>query len=81
MYFLLFLILIGVTTAEPDFQVMENEMSQDMEEFAVAEALLLLRASHSNRAVAKSLATKMNAEYGKQWMCFVGKTSTTPVSR
>jgi hypothetical protein len=75
MHYILLIFLLGLTSAEPDFQVLENEMSEEMEEFAVAEALLLLRASHSSQMpyVAKNLANKMNTEYGKQWMCFVGK--------
>lgn len=73
MDFCLFLLLLGLASAAQDIEIIENDMSEDMEKFAVAEALLLTRGTYSSRDVAKNLANKMNVEYGGQWMCFVGR--------
>jgi hypothetical protein len=73
MDFCLFLLLLGLTSAAQDIEIIESDMPEDMEKFAVAEALLLTRGIYSSRDVAKNLANKMNVEYGRQWMCFVGR--------
>jgi hypothetical protein len=65
------LFLIGLNFAQ-DIQIHKNELSNDMEKYAIAEALLQLKDSDSNEMIAKNLANQMDIKFGKQWFSFVG---------
>jgi hypothetical protein len=77
MLFIIITLLIGLTScANPtreDLKIFENELEPKQEEHAIGQALLLLADLDSYRLVAKGLAKHMDENFGKQWMCLVGK--------
>lgn len=55
-----------------------NEMSKNLANFAIGEAVMALEKNLNNNHMAKELTTSFQEEYGSHWMCFVG--SETAVS-
>ncbi len=72
MKFICIFLFIALNSTQ-DLIIHENELTTKMEEFAIGEALVLLSRTDSAQLVAKNLVKQMNNEFGKHWICFVGK--------
>ncbi len=77
----LFVILINILCLFPFSQsqkrvkIIRNEMSKNMANFAIGEAVMALENNLNNKDMAKELTTSFQEQYGSHWMSLVGSES------
>jgi hypothetical protein len=71
MQYFIILIFIGLTFAA-DFEIFRNEVTNEIEEHAIAKTLLAMETLKTDQLVATNLTNEMNIKFGKSWMCFIG---------
>ena len=62
-----------------DIDVIQSEMSESMEKFAVGEALVLLSTEPNFPVVAERLVDVMNSRYGREWVTLIGTNLHTTI--
>jgi hypothetical protein len=68
--------IIYVICFNDEIKIFKNEMTLEMEQHVIAEALLITKHESDLNTIAKKLSNEMNKEFGGKWSCFTGINTT-----